>query len=87
MGYVIGIDAGGTKTVGLLANRSGEICASARAGGANILVEGEVKQQFFCKCLIGDLWLRCWCLVCCEFQGFVGTPGSVSGVHIEVLSA
>lgn len=41
MGAVIGIDAGGTKTLGLLADESGAIRARARGGGANLHLQGE----------------------------------------------
>jgi glucosamine kinase len=39
--YVLGIDAGGTKTVCLLADDRGEVLAQARASGANLQVMGE----------------------------------------------
>jgi N-acetylglucosamine kinase len=39
--HVLGIDAGGTKTVCLLANERGEVLAQARASGANLQVMGE----------------------------------------------
>ena len=45
MPYVIGIDAGGTKTVGLLADETGKVHAKAIAGGANVLVKGELAVE------------------------------------------
>ena len=42
MPYVIGIDAGGTKTMGLLADESGKVVSKMRAGGANLIVKGEL---------------------------------------------
>jgi N-acetylglucosamine kinase len=45
MRHVIGIDAGGTKTVGLLADERGEVLAKAIAGGANLLVHGELVVE------------------------------------------
>ena len=45
MRHVIGIDAGGTKTVGLLADEAGEVLAKAIAGGANLLVHGELAVE------------------------------------------
>ncbi len=42
---VIGIDAGGTKTVGLLADASGQVRTKAVAGGANLLVHGELSVE------------------------------------------
>lgn len=45
MSYVVGIDAGGTKTVGLLADASGQVLAKARGGGANLHVQGELGAE------------------------------------------
>ncbi len=43
--YVLGIDAGGTKTVCLLADESGEMFAEARRGGANLQAVGELEVE------------------------------------------
>lgn len=43
--YVAGIDAGGTKTVGLLADETGQVVAETRAGGANLQVHGELEVE------------------------------------------
>src|SRR5918994_1138682 len=43
--YVLGIDAGGTKTVCLLANEQGAIVAEARGGGANLQAAGELEVE------------------------------------------
>ena len=45
MDYVIGIDAGGTKTVCLLASEHGEILARARGEGANLQAVGELQVE------------------------------------------
>lgn len=45
MRSVIGIDAGGTKTAGLLADETGAVIRSARAGGANLRVHGELGVE------------------------------------------
>lgn len=42
---MIGIDAGGTKTVGLLAAGDGRILAEAREGGANLQTHGELGVE------------------------------------------
>jgi N-acetylglucosamine kinase-like BadF-type ATPase len=42
---VLGIDAGGTKTVCLLADEHGTVLASARGGGANLQVQGELEVE------------------------------------------
>lgn len=43
--FVIGIDAGGTKTMGLLADESGAVVAQIRAGGANLKAHGELAVE------------------------------------------
>jgi len=43
--YVLGIDAGGTKTVCLLADERGEILAQAHGGGANLQSAGELEVE------------------------------------------
>jgi N-acetylglucosamine kinase-like BadF-type ATPase len=43
--YVIGIDAGGTKTVCQLADATGTLVAEARAGGANLQAVGELEVE------------------------------------------
>jgi N-acetylglucosamine kinase-like BadF-type ATPase len=43
--HVLGIDAGGTKTVCLLARGDGTIVGQARAGGANLQAEGELAVE------------------------------------------
>ena len=43
--HVLGIDAGGTKTVALLADGDGRILADGRAGGANLQTEGELEVE------------------------------------------
>src|SRR3954469_19014516 len=45
MMHVLGLDAGGTKTVCLLANEHGTVIASARAGGANLQAVGELAVE------------------------------------------
>lgn len=42
---ILGIDAGGTKTLGLLADREGVVLAEARGGGANLRVQGEEEVE------------------------------------------
>ena len=45
MRYVLGIDAGGTKTRALLATESGEVVAAASGGGANLRTHGELEVE------------------------------------------
>ena len=45
MRHVIGFDAGGTKTVGLLADERGTVLRDARAGGGNLTSEGELGVE------------------------------------------
>src|SRR3954468_19065669 len=43
--HVLGIDAGGTKTVCQLATERGEVLAEARRGGANLQASGELEVE------------------------------------------
>ncbi len=43
--HVLGIDAGGTKTIALLADGDGRILAEGRAGSANLQTEGELQVE------------------------------------------
>jgi N-acetylglucosamine kinase-like BadF-type ATPase len=43
--HVLGIDAGGTKTVCLLADADGHVLAEARGGGANLQASGELEVE------------------------------------------
>jgi N-acetylglucosamine kinase-like BadF-type ATPase len=45
MRYVLGIDAGGTKTRALLAEETGRVVAGARRGGANLRTHGELEVE------------------------------------------
>jgi N-acetylglucosamine kinase-like BadF-type ATPase len=45
LNYVLGIDAGGTKTVCQLADDRGEVIAEARRGGANLQASGELEVE------------------------------------------
>lgn len=43
--YVLGIDAGGTKTVCYLADREGRVVGEARGSGANLQAHGELQVE------------------------------------------
>jgi N-acetylglucosamine kinase-like BadF-type ATPase len=43
--HVLGIDAGGTKTVALLADADGHVLGEGRAGAANLQTEGELEVE------------------------------------------
>jgi N-acetylglucosamine kinase-like BadF-type ATPase len=43
--HVLGIDAGGTKTVALLADAHGVVLGEGRAGGANLQAHGELEVE------------------------------------------
>src|SRR5262245_59407409 len=42
---VLGLDAGGTRTLGLLADEHGQIVAEARGPGANLQASGELEVE------------------------------------------
>jgi N-acetylglucosamine kinase-like BadF-type ATPase len=60
--YVLGIDAGGTKTVCFLADAQGTIIAEARDGGANLQAHGELQVEkvlhHVMDTALGDLDIR-----------------------------
>jgi N-acetylglucosamine kinase-like BadF-type ATPase len=45
MSHVLGLDAGGTKTVCLLADEHGTVLSSARGPGANLQAQGELEVE------------------------------------------
>ena len=45
MMHVLGIDAGGTKTVALLADADGQVVAKGARGGANLQAHGELEVE------------------------------------------
>ena len=53
--HVLGVDAGGTKTVALLADDGGAIVAEARADGANLQVHGELGVEKTLHAVINDV--------------------------------
>lgn len=52
---ILGIDAGGTKTVGLLADAQGQVLGKARGPGANLRVHGELEVEKTIYQLVEDL--------------------------------
>ena len=53
--YIIGIDGGGTKTVGILATETGQHLAEVQSGPANYHVVGEARTQAVLESVIGEL--------------------------------
>ncbi len=45
MRHVLGIDAGGTKTLALLADEAGRVVGQARGGGANLRTHGKLEVE------------------------------------------
>ena len=58
MNYIIGIDGGGTKTVGLLATVEGKCLANAQAGPSNYHVVGTEQTHIVLKEIISQLSLH-----------------------------
>jgi N-acetylglucosamine kinase-like BadF-type ATPase len=52
---VVGLDAGGTKTVGLLADERGRVVAQARGAGANLQVQGEAQVEAVFRGILTEL--------------------------------
>jgi N-acetylglucosamine kinase-like BadF-type ATPase len=66
--HVLGIDAGGTKTVALVADAAGHVVAEGRAGGANLQTDGELQVEKTLHAVIEEatrgrgLWPAAVCL-------------------------
>ena len=54
--YIIGIDGGGTKTIGILATATGQHLAQVQSGPANYHVVGETKTQAVLEGIIAELY-------------------------------
>ena len=66
--YIIGIDGGGTRTVGILTTETGQCLAQVQSGPSNYHVVGEAKTQAVLENVIGEL---------CEKSGIL----SESSIH------
>ena len=53
--YIIGIDGGGTKTVGILTTETGQHLAQVQSGPANYHVVGETKTQAVLESVVSEL--------------------------------
>ena len=53
--YIIGIDGGGTKTVGVLTTETGQHLAQAQSGPANYHVVGETQTQAVLESVVREL--------------------------------
>lgn len=84
MRCVIGIDAGGTKTVGLLADESGEVLAEARGGGANLHVHGELGVEKMLFRIMTALEPPAQVVAMCVGMAGVDRPDD-RGVVLEIL--
>ncbi len=54
MRHVLGIDAGGTKTLALLADETGRVVASAAGAGANLRTHGELEVEKVLHALVEE---------------------------------
>jgi len=54
--YIIGIDGGGTKTIGILATATGQPLAQVQSGPSNYHVVGEAKTQAVLEGIIAELY-------------------------------
>ena len=54
--YIIGIDGGGTKTIGILTTETGQHLAQVQSGPANYHVVGESKTQAVLESVIAELY-------------------------------
>jgi N-acetylglucosamine kinase-like BadF-type ATPase len=81
MPYVIGIDAGGTKTVGLLADGSGRVLSKAISSGANLVVKGELAVEKVLFDIIESLEAPEPAAALCLGMAGIGQPGAEELIH------
>lgn len=55
MALIVGVDAGGTKTIGVVADETGHILKSVRGAGANLHVHGELAVEKVLAALLDEL--------------------------------
>lgn len=55
MALIVGVDAGGTKTVGVVSDETGRILNTVRGGGANLHVHGELAVEKVLAGLLDEL--------------------------------
>jgi N-acetylglucosamine kinase-like BadF-type ATPase len=55
MALLVGVDAGGTKTTGVVADESGRVLNTVRRGGANLHVHGELAVEKVLASLLDEL--------------------------------
>jgi N-acetylglucosamine kinase len=81
--HVLGIDAGGTKTICLLADESGQVIGEARGAGANLQASGELEVEkvlhHVMDAAIGDRDVRPTA-ICLGMAG-VDRPEDTAAVH------
>jgi len=82
--YVVGLDAGATKTVGLLADDKGRVVAQARGGGANLQVQGEALVEAVFKSLLDELSATGRARALCVGIAGVDRPPDEAAIH-EIL--
>ena len=76
MPYVIGIDAGGTKTVGLLADETAKVHSKTIGGSANLVMKGELAVEKVLFDVIDSLESPEPLAALCLGIAGVGQPGS-----------
>ena len=81
MPHVIGIDAGGTKTVGLLADETGKVLAKAISGSANLVMKGELAVEKVIFDVIESLEAPEPVAALCLGIAGVGQPGAEQLIH------
>ena len=55
MVLIVGVDAGGTKTIGVVADENGRLLKTVRGGGANLHVHGELSVEKVLAHLLDEL--------------------------------
>ena len=73
--YIVGIDGGGTRTVGILATGTGEHLAKVESGPSNYHVVGEAETQAVLENVIGELREKAGILSTASIRFCLGMAG------------
>src|SRR4051794_27225367 len=84
---VVGIDAGGTKSVGYLANERAEILAEARAAGANHLDVGDQGVEATLREIVAALFGNGPVDVAAACLGIAGVDRPQEGAEVRAIFA
>ena len=83
--YIIGIDGGGTKTIGILATATGQHLAQVQSGPANYHVVGEAQTQAVLEGIVEELYEKAEVPTSSDVRFCLGMAGLGRAADREVI--